>query len=74
MATTISASSAFSATESAQTVHGTTVWSGFEEYGHQLEKLEFALAIAETRGDQERCSTLRAQIDHLGGNAEEPGT
>ena len=48
--------------------------SGYAECGHQLEKLEFALAIAETRGDQDRCSALESQIADLGGNAEEPGT
>ena len=48
--------------------------SGFVEGGHQLEKLEFALAVAEARGDSERCSFLRDQITDLGGNAEEPGT
>ena len=76
MAPTIPASNACKALNSARTLHGRTVWSksGFEERGHQLEKLEFALAIAETRGDQERCSILRAQIAELGGNAEEPGT
>ena len=47
---------------------------GFYEGGHQLEKLEFALAIAETRGDQRRSELLRAQIADLGGNIEEPGT
>jgi len=41
---------------------------------HQLEKLEFALAVALTRGDQERSADLRRQIDALGGNCEEPGT
>jgi hypothetical protein len=41
---------------------------------HQLEKLEFALAVALTRGDQARSSELRRQIDALGGNHEEPGT
>ena len=48
--------------------------SGFLEGGHQLEKPEFALAIAEARGDQLRCSTLRDRIADLGGNSEEPGT
>ena len=48
--------------------------SGFLEGGHQLEKLEFALAIAEARGDQPRCSALRDRIADLGGNSEEPGT
>lgn len=46
----------------------------FTEGGHQLEKLEFALAVAITRGDQQRVEHLRAEIDALGGNREEPGT
>ena len=41
---------------------------------HQLEKLEFALAVALTRGDVRRSEQLRHQIDALGGNREEPGT
>jgi hypothetical protein len=44
------------------------------EGGHQLEKLEFALAVAITRGDVHRSEQLRAQIAALGGNREEPGT
>lgn len=44
------------------------------EGDHQLEKLEFALAIALTRGDAQRSSQLREEIDRLGGNREEPGT
>ena len=47
---------------------------GYSEGGHQLEKLEFALAVAMTRGDLQRAEQLRAQIDALGGNREEPGT
>ena len=47
---------------------------GYAEGGHQLEKLEFALAVAMTRGDQQRVDQLRAEIDALGGNREEPGT
>ena len=47
---------------------------GFYEGGHQLEKLEFALAVAMTRGDSSRSELLRQQIAELGGNAEEPGT
>ncbi|MGC6482929.1 MAG: hypothetical protein ACON4T_05130 [Synechococcus sp.] len=47
---------------------------GFVEGGHQLEKLEFALAVAITRGDQARAALLRQQIEDLGGNVEEPGT
>ena len=59
-----------------RTLHGMTIWtrSGFVEGGHQLEKLEFALALAEARGDQRRCRQLRDRIADLGGNAEEPGT
>jgi len=39
-----------------------------------LEKLEFALAVALTRGDGERSLALRQAIEALGGNDEEPGT
>ena len=46
----------------------------FFEGGHQLEKLEFALAIAQTKGDEKKSSSLRKKIVELGGNAEEPGT
>ena len=46
----------------------------FFEGGHQLEKLEFALAIAETKGDQKKSLILRKKIVELGGNVEEPGT
>lgn len=45
-----------------------------EEGDHQLEKLEFALAVALTRGDEQRSAKLRSQIAALGGNQEEPGT
>lgn len=41
---------------------------------HQLEKLEFALAVALTKGDLHRSQLLREQIAALGGNREEPGT
>ena len=41
---------------------------------HTLEKLEFALAVALTRGDVDRSQSLREQIAALGGNQEEPGT
>lgn len=44
------------------------------ENDHQLEKLEFALAVAITRGDATRAQALREQIAALGGNSEEPGT
>ena len=46
----------------------------FIECGHQLEKLEFALAIAQSKGDQKKSIVLRKQIVELGGNIEEPGT
>jgi len=46
----------------------------FIEGGHQLEKLEFALAIAQTRGDENKSIVLRKKIVELGGNVEEPGT
>ena len=46
----------------------------FIEGGHQLEKLEFALAIAQTKGDEKQSILLRKKIVELGGNAEEPGT
>jgi hypothetical protein len=39
-----------------------------------LEKLEFALAVAMSRGDDGRSAQLREQIEALGGNVEEPGT
>ena len=46
----------------------------FFEGGHQLEKLEFALAVAQTEGDEEKSLSLRKKIVELGGNVEEPGT
>ena len=46
----------------------------FIEGGHQLEKLEFALAIAQTKGDEKKSLILRKKIVELGGNVEEPGT
>ena len=46
----------------------------FIEGGHQLEKLEFALAIAQTRGDEKKSIVLRKKIFELGVNVEEPGT
>ena len=46
----------------------------FIEGGHQLEKLEFALAVAQTKGDEEKSLVLRKKIIELGGNVEEPGT
>ena len=46
----------------------------FFEGGHQLEKLEFALAVAQTQGDEEKSLELSKKIVELGGNVEEPGT
>ena len=46
----------------------------FFEGGHQLEKLEFALAIAQTKGDEKKSISLKKKIVELGGNVEEPGT
>ena len=46
----------------------------FFEGGHQLEKLEFALAVAQTNGDEEKSLLLKEKIFELGGNVEEPGT
>ena len=46
----------------------------FFEGGHQLEKLEFALAIAQTNGDEKKSIVLWKQLLELGGNVEEPGT
>ena len=46
----------------------------FFEGGHQLEKLEFALAIAQTKGDEKKSIILKKKIFELGGNVEEPGT
>jgi len=48
--------------------------SSFIEGGHQLEKLEFSLAVAVARGDHTKVDQLRAQIAALGGDGEEPGT
>lgn len=47
---------------------------GSPEGDHQREKLQFALAVALSRGDQDRCRDLRAQIAVLGDGGEEPGT
>lgn len=44
------------------------------EGDHQREKLQFALAVALTRGDLTRSQQLRDQIAALGGDLEEPGT
>ena len=38
----------------------------FFEGGHQLEKLEFALAVAQTKGDADKSQALRKKIFELG--------
>ena len=43
---------------------------GFVDSGHQIEKLEFALAVAVGRGDQQRIHELRQRIADLGDKAE----
>jgi hypothetical protein len=48
--------------------------SSVVEHDHQVEKLEFALAVAISRGDRQRSDMLRHQIEVLGCNLEEPGT
>jgi len=41
---------------------------------HQLEKLEFALAISQTNGDKIKSDQIKDQIEKIGFNYEEPGT
>ena len=44
------------------------------EKDHQLEKLEFALAISQTIGDKIRSEQIKDQINKIGFSYEEPGT
>ncbi len=44
------------------------------EKDHQLEKLEFALAISRTLGDNIRSDQIKDQIEKIGLTYEEPGT
>ena len=44
------------------------------EKDHQLEKLEFALAISQTFGDKTRSDEIKDQIEKIGFSYEEPGT
>jgi len=46
----------------------------FSEQGHQLEKLEFALALAVSEGCHDKAHHLRSCIEALGDHGEEPGT
>ena len=43
------------------------------ERDHQLEKLEFALAISQSVGDKIRSDQLKNIIKEIGINYEEPG-
>ena len=44
------------------------------ERDHQLEKLEFALAISQTIGDNTRSDQIKNEIEKIGFNYQEPGT
>ena len=46
----------------------------FSEQDHQLEKLEFALALALSEGYHDKAHHLRSCIEALGDQGEEPGT
>lgn len=46
----------------------------FSEQDHQLEKLEFALALALSEGCYDKAHRLRSRIEALGDHGEEPGT
>ena len=37
----------------------------FIEGGHQLEKLEFALAVAQTKGDEQKSLVLMLSLIHI---------
>ena len=44
------------------------------EKDHQLEKLEFALAVSQSSGDKIRSDQIKDQIAKIGLNFVEPGT
>ena len=44
------------------------------EVDHYLEKLEFALAISQTKGDKTKSDEIKDQIHRIGIKYEEPGT
>ena len=44
------------------------------EHDHQLEKLEFALAVSQTIGDKIKSEQIKHQIEKIGLNYQEPGT
>tara|TARA_Y100001968_G_C18996824_1_gene544008 strand:+ start:210 stop:365 length:156 start_codon:yes stop_codon:yes gene_type:complete len=41
---------------------------------HQIEKLEFALAISQTIGDKNRSDKIKDQLEKIGFIYQEPGT
>ncbi len=41
---------------------------------HQLEKLEFALAVSQAVGDKIRSTEIKNKIEEIGIKLEEPGT
>tara|TARA_B100001250_G_C19567526_1_gene686174 strand:+ start:530 stop:685 length:156 start_codon:yes stop_codon:yes gene_type:complete len=48
--------------------------SSLIEIDHQLEKLEFALAISQTIGDKIKSDQIRDQLEIIGYQYVEPGT
>ena len=44
------------------------------EIDHQLEKLEFALAISNAKGDKKQSEYIESQIKKIGFYYQEPGT
>ena len=44
------------------------------EIDHQLEKLEFSLAISQTIGDTIKSDKIKNQIKNIGLKYQEPGT
>ena len=48
--------------------------SSLIEIDHQLEKLEFALAISQTIGDKIKSDQIRDQLKTIGYQYIEPGT
>ena len=44
------------------------------ETDHHVEKLEFALAISQTIGDQVKSNKIKEQLNNIGEKSHEPGT
>ena len=57
-----------------ETLSAPSVTIAFSEQDHQLEKLEFALALALSEGSHDKAHHLRSCIEALGDQGEEPGT